>query len=257
MAGVKELVGFRALTSEELTPGQFPGVKDTEAYLRFSRIWGEFADEKFARYSSAPLLRPSEAANQRIQSWLHGARRHPDRRLVAVCPYSNYPSRDIPEQTLLDLLPSLEETGDAEVVILGGTKDFVRAQRVIDRLGIGLNACGTFSLQESAALLNLCKLAICTESGPMHLASALGVSCLITFSRINQSLYRWFPFQREHTVLYRELECAGCRLINCPVEGHPCMRRITPNQILAAAVSKLNGKLVAPGMLGDTRFASW
>jgi ADP-heptose:LPS heptosyltransferase len=258
MGGVKNLIGFRALTEEELTPGQTPSVRDTEAYLRFHRLWGNQADEQtFARYSSAPMLQPNEAAKQRIQSWLHTERRYPDRPLVIVCPYSNYPSRDMPDQTLLDFLPALAETGGVEIVLLGGTKDFDRAQSVISRLGIGLNACGVFSLQESAALLNACKLAICTESGPMHLASALGLSCLITFSRINASLHRWLPFRRDHTVLYRELECAGCRSFQCPVKGHPCMRDITSAQLLAAALSKLRGNLINPRMFGDTRIESW
>jgi ADP-heptose:LPS heptosyltransferase len=257
MGGVKELIGFRALTNEELRPGETPSVRDTEAYLRFRRIWGPSADEKFARYSTAPMLKPNESANRRIQNFLEGERRHPKRPLVIVCPYSNYPSKDIPDETLIEFLPSLEEKGNVETLLLGGKKDFARAKSVLDKAGVGLNGCGAFSLEESASLLKFSKLAICTDSGPMHLASALGVPCLITFSRINKQLYRWFPFQQKHTVLYRELACAGCKLINCAVEGHPCMRRITAGQILTAALNNLNGNLVSLGAFGDTRVACW
>jgi heptosyltransferase III len=257
LGGVKELIGFRTLSKDELAPGQTPNFRSTEAYLRLRRIWNGSADDMFGRYSSAPLLKPSESANRKVQEWLSSERRHPGRRLVVVCPYSNSPSKDIPEQVIVDLLPRLEESASSEVVLLGGQKDFARVQEVVRLSGVGINACGAFSVEESAALLAQSSLALCTDSGPMHLAGALGIPALITFSRISKNLGRWFPLGRGHTVLYRELACAGCKSINCPVVGHPCMRKITVDQILAAALSKLNGLSLAPALLGDTRVAAW
>jgi len=47
IGGVKELIGFRSLSLTELTPRLEPQVTDTEAYLKFKRVWGDEAKLKF------------------------------------------------------------------------------------------------------------------------------------------------------------------------------------------------------------------
>jgi heptosyltransferase III len=253
--GVKELIGFRAFTSEELVAGQNPRFQETEAYLRFRRVWNRPAEDRFLRYAAAPVLEPDWLAKERARKWLDTERRHPDRRLVALCPYANWSSRNIPDGTITGLLSQLEGAANVEVVLLGGKKDADQAQAALETAGAGLNACGIFSIGESAALLQNCSLAICTESGPMHLAGALGIPSVVIFSRTNKQLGRWFPLGNQHTILYRDLECAGCSSTVCRVAGHPCMSEITVDQILAATLSKLSGLFLASGMLEGNKSA--
>jgi ADP-heptose:LPS heptosyltransferase len=143
----------------------------------------------------------------------------------------------------------LEKSLSVETVLLGGRKDIPQAQALAT---VGLNACGIFSLEESAALLQACSLAVCVDSGPMHVAGALGVPLVIVFSRMNTQLARWFPLGDNYTILYREVSCAGCRLQNCTVEGHPCIADITLEQIASAVSAKLSGLPILPGCLADT-----
>lgn len=241
MGGVRELIGFRALPHGEPNSLRDGEVKSTEAYLRFLRLWGGAAEEKFSSYSKAPFLVPGCSAQANVRNWLAAERRYPDRRLIALCPYSNAPSKDIPDEILLDLLPRLERTAGAEVAILGGAKDSQRADALISRAGTGINACGAFTVEESAALLESARLAVCADSGPMHLAAALGTPSVIAFSRMNERLGQWFPLGEEHTILYRDVPCAGCRSFQCPVDSHPCMRDISADLILAAALQRLDG----------------
>jgi len=211
IGGVKELIGFRSLSLTELTPRLEPQVTDTEAYLKFKRVWGDEAKLKFPQYSPAPLLEPGESAKRTVEKWLTKERRRPSRRLVAICPYSNASSKDIPDESIVELLPRLEDFANCEVVLLGGKKDSGRGQQLIQSSGVGINACGAFSVEESAALIAQCALAVCADSGPMHLAGALGVPCLVAFSRTNKQLSRWFPLGGKHSILYREPACSGCR----------------------------------------------
>ena len=256
-AGIKNLLGFEALPETRFQPSSEVTVEDTEAYQRFERVWGSAAHENFEKYTRVPIMTPSAVATEKVAVWLKKNRRYPEKRLIALSPYSNFPSRDVPEKTLLELMPQLAGKAAAEVVIVGGSKDSNRAGEIIAATSSGLNACGVFSIQESAALLKASRLAICTESGPMHLASAVGVPLLATFSRINPQLARWLPFGQRSTILYRDVPCKGCFQVNCPVEGHPCMSGISAENILCSAMNILSGLPIVQSAMNGTRVLTW
>jgi heptosyltransferase-3 len=252
-AGIKNLVGFEPLPRSYFEPSSSTQVDGTEAFFRFQRIWGEAASEKFGQYSRVPLMSPSVEAVKKIRQWLRLKRSDSTKPLIAISPYSNFSSRDVPDQTLANLIPELARQACADIVIIGGAKDTERAAKLIGRDPCALNACGAFSVQESAALLKECKLAICADSGPMHLAAAVGVPLLVTNSRINSKLGRWLPFGQRSTILYRDVPCAGCFKVECPVPGHPCMQDISADQILACALNLLKGLPVLESRLNGTK----
>ena len=254
--GVKELIGFRACTNEEERGGRNPSFHNSEAYLRFRRVWNRPAEEEFKHYAATPIFNTDLKARETTQNWLNTERQHPGCRLVAVCPYANWSSRNIPNGAIIELISRLAGTLNLEVVLLGGKKDADDAQAVLRAAGTGLNACGIFSVGESAALLQSCRLAICTESGPMHLACALGVpSVIVVFSRINKHLGRAGSRSATGTpfcTAKQNVQDVSIRSI-VRSQGHPCMSEITVDQILAATVSRLDGLTLAPEMLHGTR----
>jgi hypothetical protein len=256
-AGVRELVGFRSLNRDELETTTPPTFRHSQAYLRFRRLWGDAADESYRSFCPTPVLQPRPSAREHVRQWLRQVRRYPTRRLIALSPYSNSTSKDLEHSTIVRLVPRLEIILNAEVVVVGAKKDAARCEAAATAAGTGLNACGLFTLEESAALLENCDLAVCVDSGPMHLAGALGVPLVVPFSRMNKELGRWFPLGDRHTILYRSVSCAGCRLTECNVPGHPCMRDISVDQIVNAAVAELSGGATKSEDIGDTHiFAS-
>ncbi len=254
--GVRELVGFRALTEEDFS-AETNTYRSTEAYLRFRRLWKERADEKFPVYSTAPVLNPSDEDRSRVCRWLAAQNYKPEQPLIALCPFSNYTSKNWPSSSVITLLRRLELEAGAKTLILGGEKDRQSADVIVSAAGAGINACGEFLPSESAALLERCRLAICSDSGPMHLAGALGIPTLTTFSRINGSMHQWFPLGRNHTMLYRDVKCAGCSLKVCPIEGHPCMTNITADEVFEAAMRKLKGLPILAEQLTGTLVENW
>jgi heptosyltransferase III len=257
LGGVKDLIGFRPFTADELATGLLPSATESEAYLRFRRIWKDSAEHKFAKYAAGPLVTPGNSAKAEVENWITRHRRHAGRPLVAICPYSNSTSKDIPDETTVDVMRRLEDEAGVETVILGGKKDFGRAEALVVRSGAGLNASGAFSVEESAALLKSCYLAICADSGPMHLAAAVGTPTVVAFSRVNKQLPRWFPVGTGHTILTRNPACAGCGLTECNVSGHPCMRDISADQILDAALNKLKGLPLLAREAEETKVLAW
>jgi ADP-heptose:LPS heptosyltransferase len=232
-AGVKQLVGFRTVDQDGTGP------ESGEAFLRCKRLWGELSQDQFAIHSEAPLLEPKESAERVVSRWLDDHRRFPFREIVALCPYSNWASKDLAPKTASNLIQRLEREANVEVVVVGGSKDRTAAQSVVEDSGAGLNGCGAFSIGETAALLRRVKLAVAVDSGPMHLAAAVGTPTVVVYSRTNPRLDRWFPLGTGNTVLYREVPCAGCGLAVCPVSDHPCIDGVGVDEIWDAALSSL------------------
>jgi heptosyltransferase III len=238
--GVTELLGFRHLTHQDRAEDLCPSKQCGEAYLRLRRLWSGQTDEQFSRHGRTPMFEPSaSAASQQVEQWLHAKRRFSERLLVAVSPFSNCSSKDLNIANTAELIRRLEEEGVLEAVIVGGAKDTAPATSVLDRSGAGLNGCGVFSVGETAALLQKCRLAIAVDSGPMHLAAAVGTPTVAVYSRTNPHLDRWFPLGTGHTILYREVACAGCGEQVCPLSGHPCIDDISVDEIFGAVLHTL------------------
>jgi ADP-heptose:LPS heptosyltransferase len=75
-----------------------------------------------------------------------------------------------------------------------------------------LNLCGTLSPRETAAALRHCKLLVCHDSGPMHLAATQQTRCIALFGNYNRPR-KWYPFGSGHRVVY---EPKGVREITVP-----------------------------------------
>jgi len=104
--------------------------------------------------------------------------------------------------------------------------------------GVVVNLCGILSPRESAAALARAEIFVGHDSGPMHLAAAVGTPCVAVFSARNIPR-QWFPFGKQHRVLYHHVECAGCGLETCIVERKRCLMSIGVDEVMEVVGSKL------------------
>jgi ADP-heptose:LPS heptosyltransferase len=93
-----------------------------------------------------------------------------------------------------------------------------------------VNLCGYLTPRESAAVLSRARLFVGHDSGPMHLAAAMGTTCVAIFSAMSLPA-EWFPYGPEHRVLYKKVKCAGCRLETCIVQNKKCLSAITVDEV--------------------------
>jgi ADP-heptose:LPS heptosyltransferase len=96
--------------------------------------------------------------------------------------------------------------------------------------GRRVNLCGEVSVRESAAVLTHARLFLGHDSGPMHLAAAVGTLCVAVFSSRNLA-GEWFPPGTRHRVLYQSISCQGCGLDVCIERNKRCIRSITVEQV--------------------------
>jgi predicted lipopolysaccharide heptosyltransferase III len=86
------------------------------------------------------------------------------------------------------------------------------------------------TLKQLGALLKQCRFVISNDSGPMHIAAAVGTPVLGIYGPTNPILQG--PFGEQHiTVSKQGLDCLGCNLTKCPI-GHPCMLDLSVDTVI-------------------------
>ena len=104
--------------------------------------------------------------------------------------------------------------------------------------GTVVNICGKASPRISAAAMEQASFFVGHDSGPMHLASAVGVPCVAIFSARSLPGH-WYPYGASHKIIYHKTTCFGCNLSECIDEGKRCLRSITVVEVMSAVMSLL------------------
>jgi len=132
--------------------------------------------------------------------------------------------------TLADRL--IRELG-AEIVFIGGKEDRELASRIIDAMNEkALSAVGVFSIAESAALLARCACLVSSDTGPLHLATAIQTPVVGLFGSTDPD--RTGPLGKGHQVLFKKLACVPCEAKQCPIGTRACMNAITVDNVFEA-----------------------
>ena len=103
------------------------------------------------------------------------------------------------------------------------------------------NLAGRLSVFGSASVLSQCATFIGNDSGPTHLAAAVGIPCVAIFSARNAP-GQWEPLGRHHVVLEDRPECAGCMLDDCVHEAKKCLTRIETGRVVREAISLIESR---------------
>jgi len=167
--------------------------------------------------------------------------------LIAIHPGAGAYSRARiwPVERFGEVARSLVKSYNAKVVILGGP-DEVEAASKLEGMMNGhsvTNLAGRTSIHETAAVIERCDLFIGNDSGPMHIAAAVGTPVVAVFGPSNSQA--WGPYTppgqpSRHQVVSRDLPCVPCfyRAHSLGLrEGcgpRPCLTRLTPEPVLAA-----------------------
>lgn len=93
---------------------------------------------------------------------------------------------------------------------------------------------GRTDLAELAEVLAGAEVVVVGNTGPAHLAAAVGTPVVSLFAP-TVPVVRWRPWQVRQVLLGdHTVSCSGCRARLCPVPGHPCLASVTPDEVLEA-----------------------
>ena len=139
-----------------------------------------------------------------------------------------------------DRLAASAASHDARVVILGGAgEEAIAAETKAHLRSAPIILAGKTSLAELMGIAATLSVLICNDSGPMHVASALGVPTVAVFGPTDER--ETGPLGRDARVVRQQVECSPCLLKDCPID-HRCMDRVTVENVYQVAVDLLNGK---------------
>jgi heptosyltransferase-3 len=97
--------------------------------------------------------------------------------------------------------------------------------------GLVVNLCGKLTPRESAAAFVGARMFLGHDSGPMHLAAAVGTPVVAIFAARNIPR-QWFPFGKQHRVVYHRVECWGCGLETCVEQQKKCLMSIGVEEVM-------------------------
>lgn len=196
--------------------------------------------ERFALLAeprNAPLERPLPRPELRVSPQQRTATLvrlglTPTGPLAVLCPGAEYgPAKRWPEEYYAALAERLNALGYT-VWALGSPKD-AEVGAAIERLAGGrcLNLCGRTSLADAIDLISGAALAVTNDSGLMHVAAALDRPMIAIYGSSSPGFTP--PLSERAQVLSLGLPCSPCFKRECPLGHFDCMRRLTPEQVLA------------------------
>ena len=117
----------------------------------------------------------------------------------------------------------------------GGPGDSQLCSDIVQLAGGGVvNLAGKTSLRQLMALLKLCRVLLTNDSGPMHVAAALGTPVVVPFGSTSPGLTGpGLPGDPLHQLLQSAAPCSPCFRRTCPIDFR-CMTGISPDRVIAA-----------------------
>ena len=145
---------------------------------------------------------------------------------IAVSPTALWKTKLWQDEKFARLCDRIREELNIRVVLTGNNReDLVRIQSMMKTPAVNLGAETT--LRDLAYLFQLSSLLITTDSGPMHIAAAVGTPVIALFGPTDPS--RTGPYGKGHTVIRKDLPCSPCFLKKCDLTQ--CMHDITVEEV--------------------------
>jgi heptosyltransferase-3 len=187
--------------------------------------------------SASWRLSLSDQEKKEARQALHGIINKP---FLAFSIGTKIDTKDWGEDRWLELTQRLSATQlGYGLVLIGSHDEFDRCDRVAQQWrGPVLNLCGKLSPRVSAAVLGEARLLVGHDSGPMHLAAAVGTPVIAIFSAQNKP-GEWYPWGEKHKVMYNWTDCFGCRLQTCVEKQKMCIRGISVESVFKAVITIL------------------
>ena len=188
-----------------------------------------------------PFVPVAPRAVNRVEALLAQSAVSPADQIVAIHPSASCVSKRWMPERFAQVADRLSETCGVRICLVAGDSDMRFAEAVVHAMGHpALNFAGQLSVGELAALLRRCRLLISNDSGPVHMAAAVGTPVVDLFGRNQRGLspLRWGPLGDGHVVLHKEVGCVTCLAHNCDIE-FLCLTSLSVEEVYRAAISVL------------------
>lgn len=150
--------------------------------------------------------------------------------IIALVPGAGWVTKEWPVEYYIELATYLI-TKDKVIVLVGGPAELNKGVAIEQELPKDkvLNLVGKTNLRELAALMNNVGLCIGGDTGPVHIAAAMGTRIIALFGA--SSGHRAGPYGKNVTIISTSEKCAPCFKRKCPLDKN-CMKKITVDEVI-------------------------
>jgi ADP-heptose:LPS heptosyltransferase len=158
--------------------------------------------------------------------------------LVVLHPGCSMPARTYPWEMFAEAADILIEQVGATVVLTGVAEERPLVHDIVARMRHApVDLAGQITFPVLCALIEAADLTVTNNTGPMHIAAALGTPVVALFALTNPP-EQWGPWMVPHRQLFHDVPCRICYNRVCPY-GHECLRLVSPETVASAAVELL------------------
>ena len=150
------------------------------------------------------------------------------------------PAKRWPAENFIAAAKEIQQRAKCSWILFGGKSDLQLGARIeseIRNLQFAIrNLSGQTSLRELMALLKICRVVLTNDTGPMHVAAALGTPLVVPFGSTSPELTGpGLPGEVRHRLLKSDAPCSPCFLRECPID-FCCMNQISVKRVVAAVL---------------------
>ena len=187
-----------------------------------------------------PLLHVSDEEVATVRKRFHWPH---DKLLFALNPGAEYgPAKRWPLERFIELATQLHSKTSCHWVVLGGRADRELARGIASAIASGIgsanvtNIAGETSLRELCAALKTCAVAVTNDTGPMHVAAALGTPVVVPFGSTSPEMTApSSASSAKHEFIVGQVPFTPCFRRECPIDFR-CMKGISVAQMVEATL---------------------
>lgn len=164
--------------------------------------------------------------------------------LVGLFPGSGWINRNWPPERFAMLGDILQDKFDSRVILFGGERDRDVVEGVAElmrRKPFVFESAP--SLRNSILFMNECDIFVSNDTGPMHIAVALGIPTVCLYGPGDRTLYG--PWGNNALVVCKGLDCSPCPPFNDYCKDNKCMKLIEVDEVLEEINHLLRKELIA------------
>ena len=158
---------------------------------------------------------------------------------VGLFPGAGWKLREWMPERFASIGDRLVQHFNAQVLIFGGPKDVELVTTVCNLMNEpAIPFAGTLQIRQLAACIEKCDLFLTNDTGPMHIAAAVGTPTLALFGPGNH--IRFQPLGDAHTIIRHDVPCSPCKQFTDKCKDNICMKQITVDEVWDSISKLLN-----------------
>ncbi len=158
--------------------------------------------------------------------------------LIGIIPSGGWDSKRCPKERWFEILKSFSQKIDCSFMLLWGPEDIEDVNYLNSSLPDFTILAPETTIIQMAGLISKCNLIIANDSGPMHLAAALGIPTLGLFGPTDPKKHGPYTTKGDF-VIKDDLHCIKCNKLKCPYNKE-CFNEISIEQIISKSIRLLN-----------------